>query len=161
MPLLVDGHNLIGQMNDISLDDPDDEVKLLRRLRSYHAHTGKSITVFFDSGGLYHPPQDLSGGGVKAVFAPLGSSADALIVRRIRRSRNPRGLRVVSSDQEVIHMAQKRGAQITTASAFAAELSQLGTVMTSPEGTEKPLGDRLSDEEIAEWLEIFDRIDGE
>jgi len=35
MPLLIDGHNLIGQIPDISLSDPDDEAKLVLLLRRY------------------------------------------------------------------------------------------------------------------------------
>jgi hypothetical protein len=35
--LLIDGHNLIGQLAAPRLDDPDDEAQLVRRLRSYRA----------------------------------------------------------------------------------------------------------------------------
>jgi len=55
MEWLIDGHNVIGQMPDIGLDDPDDEQKLLWRLRRYRARTGRRIVVVFDPGGAYHP----------------------------------------------------------------------------------------------------------
>jgi len=33
MPYLIDGHNLIAQMPGFSLSDPDDEARLVLRLR--------------------------------------------------------------------------------------------------------------------------------
>ena len=50
MPILIDGHNLIGRLPDLRLDDPDDEAKLVLRLRAYAARTRKRITVVFDQG---------------------------------------------------------------------------------------------------------------
>ncbi len=35
MPILIDGHNLIGRMPALSLADPDDERQLLALLLSY------------------------------------------------------------------------------------------------------------------------------
>ncbi len=37
MSLIIDGHNLIGILPDIQLDQPDDEPRLLERLRAYRA----------------------------------------------------------------------------------------------------------------------------
>ena len=62
MPILIDGHNLIGQMSDLSLADPDDEAKLLQRLRGYRNVANQPITVVFDSGSHYSLPQDRSCG---------------------------------------------------------------------------------------------------
>ena len=39
MPLLIDGHNLIGHLPDLSLSDPRDEVKLVARLQAYAARS--------------------------------------------------------------------------------------------------------------------------
>ena len=36
MLYLIDGHNLIGQMPGLSLDDPHDEAKLVERLKQLH-----------------------------------------------------------------------------------------------------------------------------
>jgi hypothetical protein len=33
MPFLIDGHNLIGALPDLDLDDPDDEARLVERLQ--------------------------------------------------------------------------------------------------------------------------------
>ncbi len=163
MALLIDGHNLIGQMPDIALDDPDDEGKLVQRLRVYRAQTGKSITVVFDSGGMYHPPRNLSGGGVEVVFAPVGSSADAIITRRIRRSRNPQGLTVVSSDREVRAAARECGARVMSAAEFRAELARPKRRSPRPRKRRLRAEPKPSAAEIEEWLALFrgDRPAGE
>ena len=57
MAIMIDGHNLIGKIPGLSLDDPDDEEKLLVRLRAYRARTGKRLVVYFDPGIVYQFPQ--------------------------------------------------------------------------------------------------------
>jgi predicted RNA-binding protein with PIN domain len=154
VPILIDGHNLIGRMPALSLQDPDDEEKLVRFLKSYRARTGKAITVVFDPGIV----STLSGrrreGGVEVVFAPRNSSADAIIARRVERSRDPRGWLVVTSDAELAERVARRGARTESAEDFSSELGGMGS--GEPGG-----GDvQLSPEEIEAWLSLFEGQDG-
>ena len=151
MPLLIDGHNLIGKLPDIHLDDPDDEAKLVIRLRSYCARTSKRVTVVFDHGLPGGHSRELSGGGVEVVFAPTGRTADGILCERIRRARDPRGLMVVTSDRQIIAVAQSRGARVIRSEEFAAQLSAPRTVETS----EAERDVNLSAEEVNEWLKMF------
>ncbi len=160
MPLLIDGHNLIGRLPDLRLDDPDDEAKLVARLRAYCARTGKRVTVVFDRGLPGGHSRELSGGGVKVVFAATGRSADGVLRERIRRARDPRGLTVVTSDHEVIAAAQAGGARVMQSEEFAAQLSAPRTVEVEEEEQEKK-EEYLSKEEVKEWLYIFGGVDGE
>ena len=41
MNYLIDGHNLIGQLPDISLDDPNDEALLVQKLSGFCAANTK------------------------------------------------------------------------------------------------------------------------
>jgi hypothetical protein len=148
MPLLIDGHNLIGRLPDLRLDDPDDEAKLVARLRTYSARTRKRVTVVFDQGLPGGHSRALSGGRVDVVFASAGHSADGILVERVRRARNPRGLTVVTSDQEVIAAAQARGARVVRSEDFVAELSPVPSV-------EREKDKRLSPGEVEEWLKLF------
>ena len=151
--LLIDGHNLIGRLPDISLDDPDDEAKLTARLKTYCARTGKRATVVFD-GGLPGGRSPLSGGGVEVIFAPSGHPADGILRERIRRARDPRGLVVVTSDNEIIAAAQERGARVVRSEEFAARLSAPRRRRAHPRrGTEPDV--RLSPREVEEWLRLF------
>ena len=150
MPILVDGHNLIGQMPTLSLQDPHDEEKLVTLLRSYRARTGKAITVVFDPGEGFHLAQSHRVGGVEVVFASHGSTADAVIARRIRTSRNPRGWLVVTSDQQLVDTVGRYGARVQSAAEFAAQLDR--PAEGPPEWREKP----PSPDEVEAWLSLFE-----
>lgn len=152
MFLLIDGHNLIGQMADIRLDDPHDEAKLVERLRRYRARSGAKITVIFDGGLPAGESVELSGGGITAVFARPGVPADALILRRVRQARNPRGLTVVTSDAEVAGAARSQGARVVSSSEFATELNVPPTAVS---GESKSADISLSPQEVEEWLALF------
>jgi predicted RNA-binding protein with PIN domain len=157
MPLLIDGHNLIGRLPDLRLDDPDDEAKLVVRLRTYCARTGKRVTVVFDHGLPGGRSWELSGGGVDVIFAPAGRTADGILRERIHRARDPRGLTVVTSDRQVVAAARAGGARVLRSEEFAVQLSTRRTV-EAPEGEQDTL---LSEKEVEEWLQMFGRGDGE
>ncbi len=148
MPILIDGHNLIGRTPALSLSDPDDEEQLIALLRAWQARSGKQITVVFDSGGSGGRPETRRQGGVEIVFAAPGGSADDVILRRVRRSRNPAGLTVVTSDRGLAREATYLGAKIRPAEDVAAEL---GNTAVKPE-RERP----LTAEELEAWLALFD-----
>jgi len=149
MPILIDGHNLIGRLPDLRLDDPDDEAKLVLRLRAYAARTRKRITVVFDQGLPGGEAPQLSGAGVKVVFASAGRSADGVLRERIRRDSDPRGLLVVTSDVGVAAAAQARGARVMRSEEFAAQL--VAPAADAADGRETT----LSEAEVEEWLRLF------
>jgi predicted RNA-binding protein with PIN domain len=148
MPLLIDGHNLIGRLPDLRLDDPEDEAKLVARLRALSARTGKRVTVVFDQGLPGGHSRELSGGRVEVVFASAGHTADGILRERIRRARDPRGLTVITSDQRIVAAAQGRGVQIVSSEEFATRLG-------APEPAPVERDVRLSAEEVEEWLRVF------
>jgi hypothetical protein len=150
MPFLIDGHNLIGRLPDIRLDDPDDEVKLVLCLRRFCARTGKRAVVVFDHGLPGGVSTSLSGGGVQVVFASAGRTADGILCERIRRWRNPTGWAVVTSDRRVIDVARAKGARVMRAEAFARQLA----LPAEGEGPEKPDA-HLSADEVAAWMALF------
>ncbi len=149
MPILVDGHNLIGHMSTLSLDDADDEEQLIRFLASYRARTGKKITVVFDSGGGLGLRQTKRVAGMEVVFASGRSSADNVISARVRKSRNPAEWLVVTSDRELAESVDRYGARVRGAGDFAAELeSQSGQAIVREEVP-------LSPDEVDSWLSLF------
>ncbi|HEY1409924.1 MAG TPA: hypothetical protein VF434_13360, partial [Promineifilum sp.] len=77
MNYLIDGHNLIARTPDLSLADPDDEAKLVALLRRWAmADRRRKVTVIFDGGLPAGESRNLSGSGVKAIFAPNNADAD-------------------------------------------------------------------------------------
>ncbi len=140
MPLLIDGHNVIGQMAGLDLSEPDDEEELVRRVRRYCWRRGRRATIVFDA----HRSARLSQPPVQVIFAP---DADQAIIGRIRRARDPHGLIVVSSDHEIQDAARRRGARVMEAHTLAARLTP-----SPPKQWEKP--ERI--ESLEEWLRLFD-----
>jgi len=160
MHWLVDGHNLIGQMPNLHLSDPDDEEKLVDYLRRYRARTGHRLTVIFDAGQTYQPAKSRKSGGVTVQFAPYGQTADRLIMRRLRRLKNPQGTMLVSSDRAVQQVARQFNVGVVEAREFARQLLDLSAAGQAAEaGSQADV--RLSADEVEEWLDIFNRPDND
>jgi predicted RNA-binding protein with PIN domain len=151
VPILIDGHNLIGRIDMLSLQDPDDEARLVRLLVSYGARAGKRVTVVFDPGSSFQIAEKRRLGGVEVVFASHGSSADAVILRRVRHSRNPAEWQVVTSDERLANEVRRSGARVSSAEAFAAQMQALQP--TLPDRKEIP----PSPQEIEDWLHLFQK----
>ncbi len=153
MPYLIDGHNLIAALPDLSLDDPDDEVKLVLKLRAWCAQTGRKAIVYFDGGqpgGIAH---HLSTSRLQVIFAAAQrSSADALIKAHLQRLKDARNWTVVTSDRDILAAAYRRGAHGRKSQDFAAELTQ-SVPAAAPDEDLKPTG--VMGEELQAWLEIF------
>ena len=122
MPFLIDGHNLIGQMPDLSLADPDDEQKLVELLRAYLVRVDKTGTVVFDQ-GLPGGAARWSNNVLEVRFAPAPKTADDVIRERLRRDRNPRGLVVVTADRELAQAAMQAGARVRRPIDFVRDLA--------------------------------------
>ena len=153
MPILIDGHNLIGQLPMLSIEDPEDEEKLTRLLSSYRARTGKAITVVFDPGGAFSLTSRHQLGGVQVVFAPHGSNADRVIIRRVQRLRKPDEWMVVTSDRELADAVGRLGARVQSAETFASDLA--GSAVAAPDWRESP----PSGDEVDAWLALFEGRD--
>jgi predicted RNA-binding protein with PIN domain len=149
VPILIDGHNLIGQCPGLSLHDPDDEEKLVRLLVSYAARSQKRITVVFDPGEPSTLPQTRRLGGVEVVFAPYGSTADAVIARRVQRSRHPGEWLVITSDQKLADQVARLGARTRSAQTFAADAC--APAAAEPEQKQTP----PSADEVDAWMALF------
>ena len=156
MQWLIDGHNLIGQMPNLRLDDPHDEEKLLNHLRRYRARTGHSITVVFDSGGGFGLGGTKKQGGITVQFAPAGKTADQIIANRVRKVKNPQAVMVVSSDRAVQRAAQQVGVRTLNAGEFAQQLLQ-GSDASSDPNAGSHADVKLSPDEVDEWLDLFNQ----
>lgn len=152
MPYLIDGHNLIAGLPDIRLDDPDDEAKLVNKLRSFVAGGGKKCSVVFD-GGIPGGQSAMSNNAVKVTFAAAErSNADSIIKRRIQRSRDAKFWIVVTSDHEVLNFARRYGLRTMTASEFARLLRSNGE-------NQRDLGEEIDpeihDDDLDYWIRQF------
>jgi predicted RNA-binding protein with PIN domain len=171
---LVDGHNLIGQLQDLSLDDPFDEAKLSLAVKSYCMRDAKSkATIIFDNGmpGGFAP--HLSNSQVRVEFAPARTSADDILMRRAREQCGQRGFVLVTSDRRIVQLCYAYGIETLSSEEFAL---LIGFRPVEPDPEEEAATDKknvdptrirvvyakdpnpmVSKGEIAYWLPIFER----
>jgi predicted RNA-binding protein with PIN domain len=157
MHWLIDGHNLIGQMPNLQLSDPNDEEKLLEYLRRYRARTGHRLTVVFDAGQTFHPAQTKKLGGITVKFVSYGQTADQVIRKQLQKVRNPQGMMVVTSDREIQQAAGQVGIRVITAREFGQQLLQLSSENRSEKDENNQADLHLSADEVEEWLAIFEQ----
>jgi predicted RNA-binding protein with PIN domain len=174
MMWLVDGHNLIGQLQDLSLDDPYDEAKLSMAIRSYCMRSRTTAEVIFDNGLPGGVSRQLSNSAVKVIFAPPRTSADNLIMRRARDYGNFRDMVLITSDRRILRLAHAYGIESMASEEFAlligfrpVEVEETPDPARKngakgPEKDAKIVFDKdpnpvVTQAEIAYWLPIFKR----
>lgn len=153
MPYMIDGHNLIGQIPDIALDDPNDEALLVQRLTGFAARTQKKCVVVFDY-GLPGGKSRMSTRAVQVVFASQRSTADRVMLERIGKIKDPRSWVVVSSDNDVLAAAKARKMQTLSSMDFA-ELLKAPPKPVIDAGEAENVA--LSADEVDEWLDFFQK----
>ena len=160
MPLLIDGHNLIGSgaLADISLADEDDEARLVARLRIWRSKAADRMTVIFDHGITGGRSIGLSGAGVTVVFARNPQDADELIRQRLRNA--SKGLILVSNDAELRRDAAAAQVEVWRSDEFAQRMQ----APSRKKGTTAPVQEagaeshvHLSENEVDEWMRLFDK----
>ncbi len=172
--LLVDGHNLIGQLQDLSLDDPFDEAKLSMAVRAYCMRSRNKATIIFDNGLPGGVSKQLSNSNVTVIFAPAGTQADALLMRRARdhaRAKEP--FILVTSDRRILRLAYAYGIETVSSPEFAIMIGfrpididvTPGTSPLAAKGREgqgvkfvydKDPNPVVSPQEVSYWLPIFE-----
>ncbi len=150
MPVIIDGHNLIGKMSKIRLGERDDEEKLLRILaRQLHRGSQKFIVVFDKGADLDSGPRQI-GPRLRVIFAPPEGSADDIIIDMIKQDPNPKGLTIVSSDNEIRRCARSRRARLVSSEDFAKKLES-----TPKRRRSAPRGNTADVLDVEEWLDYF------
>ena len=154
MAYLIDGHNLIGKMRDISLSSLNDEAQLINRLQEFCRIKHKSIEVYFDGA----PPGSVrtqSFGSLKVIYVSQRITADSQIIRRLRKlGKAARNWTVVTSDRQIQVEAHAQHAVVITSEDFAKEMESLLFSRNSRGGGYK-VDIKLSEDEVDEWLKLF------
>ncbi|MCS6907848.1 MAG: NYN domain-containing protein [Anaerolineales bacterium] len=154
MPLIVDGHNLIGQMPELSLADVDDEQRLIEILCEFCRRAGHTAEVYFDN-ALPGAPRARKHGRLTAYYTRTGKSADQAIFERLSRlGREAHNWTVISSDRQVQTVARAHHARVLSSSEFARQLRATlrQEERSTTEWREAP---EITADEIKEWLRLF------
>ena len=151
MPIIIDGHNLIGKMASISLADPEDEAKLVAMLGRHLLYNRQKATVVFDKGAEGDLAPRLTAPRLNVIFARPGDCADAIIMDMIKSDPNPKGLTIVSSDNEIRRCARSRRAKLISAEDFAKRLESQPPIKRRGRKYDS------ADIDVEEWLDYFEQ----
>jgi predicted RNA-binding protein with PIN domain len=151
MRYLIDGHNLIPKIKNLSLHDIDDEEKLIALLNRFSTKARAQVEVYFDKAPI-DSARSIKIGAIKVHFIRTGSSADAAMIERIKKmGTSAQGITVVSSDHAIQNAALRMKLKVVSSDEFARLIEQK---LTRSGG----MGEKettLSDDEIDEWLRLF------
>ena len=159
MTYLIDGHNLIPKIPGLSLQDIDDEVKLIEVLQDFCRLRGKRVVVFFDNAPPGEP-QTRKYGLVTAHFVRQGGTADAAIRSRLKKiGRAARNHTVITSDRAVAAASREAGARVISSDEFARSLPERNEPEELTPETDPNLS--LNSGEINDWMNLFGAKDGD
>jgi predicted RNA-binding protein with PIN domain len=150
LPYLIDGHNLIAALPDLSLRDPEDEQALIERLHAHFQRQRHQAIVFFDQ-GRFASQAFRSGAWLRIRFVrPPRTADDAIRSELVHIGREAPNWTVISSDREVQAAAREAGARVLQSEAFARLLDRDAHTADplKPDRAVKP-------GEIDEWLALF------
>ena len=148
MPYLIDGHNLIGRIPGLQLDDLDDEQELVQLLQAHCTATARDAEVYFDRSATGHARASVHG-RVTARFVRSGETADQAIARHLKRlGKEAANWTVVSSDNEVTAAARRAKARVLSSAEFSRELLSGGGEASGEDPS-------ISSDEVDEWLDLF------
>jgi len=153
MPYLIDGHNLIPKVSGLSLDEAEDEMRLVEMLQEYCHRNRKPAEGIFDNaapGGV----QARSHGRVLSRFVYRGITADQAIINRLRRlGGERRNWTVVSSDRGVQAAAHAAHAQVLSSEEFARLMQNALDSAHSDAGESAET--IMAPDELDDWLKLF------
>jgi predicted RNA-binding protein with PIN domain len=151
MLYLIDGHNLIPKIKNLSLKDLNDEEKLISLLNRFSTKARAQVEVFFDGAPAGFTRAGKTG-AIKTVFVKSGSSADEAMIERIKTIKiSNTGVTVVSSDHTIQIEARRMRFNVISSQEFSILMEEKFTHSTG-ETSNHPT---LSDSEIQEWLDLF------
>jgi uncharacterized protein len=153
MPYLIDGHNLIPKIRNLSLESMDDEMELVVLLQEFCQRRQKQVEVFFDHAQAGQP-RARNFGNVIARFIPSPQTADQAIHNKlIRLGASARNWTVVSSDHAVQSYSRAARAQVINSEAFARLIEE---ALKDDSIEKKRRSETAMDEaEIDEWMHLF------
>lgn len=150
MPYLIDGHNLIPKLG-LRLENPDDEMELIRFLQDFARVKRQQVEVYFDGA-----PAGQAGtrrvGTLRAHFIARGQTADSAIRARLKSmGGDTKNWTVISSDREVQNSAKAHQAAFFSSEEFSIMLRTALSAASNTGSEER----RISSKEVEEWLKIF------
>lgn len=142
--IIIDAYNLmhkvaelkilLQQSQDICVDT------MVSKFKSHYFGRGVKCVLVFDGFGKNKHDGNIDVKFAKTGVGPDYGHADALIKHLIEKSRNPKLLKVVSSDRDVVSFAKECGSRILSSESFWGEVKErrIDRIEAIRESKEKP-----------------------
>lgn len=125
MAYIIDGNNLLGQVDPAGIRDPASREVFLRRLLAFQRSTRTRIILIFDG----HPEGEPARTDLTEKFSihypEAGEDADAVIQNMIEARTDKRRLVLVSSDRVLRDFARARSVKSLTSQEFDKDLRRI------------------------------------
>ncbi len=142
--IIIDAYNLMHKVAELKLllvQSQDICVDtMVSKLKSHYFGRGVKCILVFDGFGKNKHDGNIDVKFSKTNVGPDYGHADALIKHLIEKSRNPKLIKVVSSDREVVSFAKECGSRILSSESFWGEVKDRRTdrIEAHRESKEKP-----------------------
>jgi predicted RNA-binding protein with PIN domain len=155
MAYLIDGNNLLGALFPGFHRDPENKLKLIRRLIAFQRTRRVRVILVFDGAAVPDPAgMVLPGERFDIIYPPAGETADAVLHGILESRRDLRHMVVVSSDREVRAFAGRHGAKVSSSRAFVIELGRALRERRAEREMEKA-EKRPSKLDVKLWSQVF------
>jgi predicted RNA-binding protein with PIN domain len=155
MPIIIDGHNLLWAVQEVSrTHETITELQLCHIVSRYLRSTGDKGEIVFDGAGPPDKGRFDNISALEVLFSGPSADADRIIEDKVRASTAPKNLTIVSSDRQVRAAAHARKAATVKSEVFWQNLTK---ELTRARPQQEPPAKRwgLSDVETEQWLEFF------
>lgn len=159
MPILLDAYNILHVTGVLPPDLAGIDLEELATLVTGSRYRRESTILVCDGSPRRHQVRERS---VHVRFAGPGQTADAAIIRLVRRSSAPRRLTIVTSDREIVQQVRRRRASVISSERFLANLAEDHAIRSS----DRPSSDRRTDpppashpadrRQVEAWLRLFE-----
>jgi len=158
--LVIDGYNLIQAAPELfqkmaTLENRREH--LLKLLISTPQIKKSRVTVVFDGKSPVGKPAKYNIQGIGVIFSGDQQEADQIIQQIIRTRASSQKLVIISSDHEIVNTARDHHAQSQTAREFWQKIRKKSISPKQRQKSALTTQSELSDREVQEWLNIFQR----
>jgi len=126
--IIIDAYNLMHKVSElrILLQQSQDICvdTMVQKLHSHYFGRSSKIIIVFDGFGKNKHDQNIEVKFSKTGTGPDYGNADGLIKHLIEKSKNPKLMKVISSDRDVTFFAKECGSRIQTAESFWGEVKE-------------------------------------
>jgi predicted RNA-binding protein with PIN domain len=159
MPVIVDTYNVLHTTGVLPPELAGVDLAGLAALIRSSRYAREQVTLVCDGYGTENAIEETR--FLHVAFAGLSRTADDLIAELVARSTAPRLLVVVSSDNQVLRSAKRRGARRLTAAQFLQHLADDARLLPRAARPNAKPPSPVPDDEVARWIDHFDLTERE